>query len=130
MTPKIKMQSIVLDCKDINQLADFYVKLLGGEIAFDIEGYFKGVSVEGENIRISVQYDPDYAPPIFPGSVGEQAMMEHMDFSADDVDAAAEYAQSIGAVKSGTQFWQEGYGPRWITMLDPAGHPFCLCGQE
>ena len=42
---------------------------------------------------------------------------------AHDLDAAAAYAESIGARRaaSGDQ------SPNFIVFLDPSGHPFCLC---
>ena len=127
MRPLIKVQSVVLDCKQPTELAKFYVDLLGGEIVYEIEGYFVGVSVPGETINISCQFDENYVPPIWPGSSNEQMAMEHLDFIVQDIEAATQYALSLGATKPSVQYWQPGFGPQWITLLDPAGHPFCLC---
>jgi Glyoxalase-like domain len=44
----------------------------------------------------------------------------------DDVMAAVEYAKSLGASEADSQFGKN----EWVTMLDPAGHPFCLCAKE
>jgi hypothetical protein len=41
----------------------------------------------------------------------------------DDLDAAAVYAESIGARRAANG----DNSPDWIVFLDPSGHPFCLC---
>ena len=128
MKPKIKLQSVVLDCEQPAKLAKFYVDLLGGEIVYEIEP-FVSVSIPGETISISCQKDEDYIPPAWPGSREEQMKMEHLDFSVEDMEAAVQYALSLGAAKPPVQYWQPEYGPQWVTMLDPAGHPFCLCAH-
>jgi len=129
MIPFIKLQSVVLDCKQPAELAKFYMSLLGGEIVYEIE-YFVSVSIPGEAISISCQFDEDYTPPVWPGSRKEQMKMEHLDFTVKDMDAAMQFALSLGATKPLTQYWQSDLGPQWITLLDPAGHPFCLCSHE
>lgn len=128
MIPKIKLQSVVLDCGQPAQLAKFYSDLLGGKIVFEIE-YFVSISIPGENITISCQFDEDYIPPAWPGSREEQMKMEHLDFSVEDMEASVQYAISLGAAKAPVQYWQPEYGAQWVTLLDPAGHPFCLCAH-
>ena len=49
----------------------------------------------------------------------------HFDFQVPDLQAAVEYAQSLGAIKATAQFG----GSEFVTMIDPAGHPFCLCAE-
>jgi hypothetical protein len=44
----------------------------------------------------------------------------HLDFTSDDLGAAAERAVALGATLPEQQ------DPRWRVLLDPAGHPFCL----
>jgi len=41
----------------------------------------------------------------------------------DDVFDMAEAAKELGAVMAEDQYG----GDDFITMLDPSGHPFCLC---
>lgn len=50
----------------------------------------------------------------------------HFDFQVPDVAVAVEYAKSLGAVKARAQFG----GSELVTMIDPAGHPFCLCSKD
>lgn len=129
MNPSIKFQSVVLDCSDHKNLAEFYAKLLGGKRT-DIEDAFSIVSLPGESCYLSCQFDEDYAPPVWPGSQKEPAQMAHLDFSVEDMDTAVQYALSLGAKEPPVQYWQPGWGPRWVTLLDLAGHPFCLCDKE
>lgn len=129
MKPFIKLQSVVLDCKQPTELARFYTSLLGGEVAYDI-GHFVTIAIPGETISISFQLEEDYTPPVWPDSSNEQMKMVHLDFTVKDMEAAVQYALSLGATKPSVQYWQPDYGPQWITLLDPAGHPFCLCSHE
>ena len=46
----------------------------------------------------------------------------HLDLSVKNLPQAAAYAMSIGAAESPVQ-----YSANWHILLDPAGHPFCLC---
>jgi hypothetical protein len=48
--------------------------------------------------------------------------MAHLDLEVDDLDGAVAYAVSLGARLAAHQ-------PRadLRVLLDPAGHPFCLC---
>ena len=129
MKPIIKLQSVVLDCQQPRELANFYVSLLGGEIVYEIE-YFVSVAIPGETVSISCQYDENYTPPVWPGSGTEQMKMEHLDFTVQDIDAAVEFALSIGATMPKHQYWQPEWGPKWVTLLDPVGHPFCFCSYH
>lgn len=47
----------------------------------------------------------------------------HFDFQVEHVMEMAERAEMLGAVKAKVQFG----GDDFMTMFDPAGHPFCLC---
>lgn len=129
MIPLIEFKSVVLDTRNVAELAQFYKSLLGGEIVYEIEN-FVAISVPGGTVSISCQLDEDYVPPVWPSSREEQMQMVHLDFSVRDMDAAVQYALSLGATKPLTQYWQPELGAQWVTLLDPAGHPFCLCAYE
>ncbi len=129
MSLMIKLQSIVLDCSNPSELAKFYRELLGGEITYEIEP-FVCVSIPGESISISCQYEEAYFPPVWPGSPEDQRKMEHLDFTVMNIEEAVEYAVSLGATKPDSQYWSPELGSPWVTLLDPAGHPFCLCLHE
>lgn len=130
MNPSIKFQGVVLDCPEPLKLAQFYANLLGGKITYEEIDYFVSVSSPGENITISCQFNEDYVPPVWPGSREEHQQMEHLDFTVEDMEASVQYALAFGATKPSVQYWQPEWGTKWVTLLDPAGHPFCLCDQE
>ena len=47
----------------------------------------------------------------------------HVDFQVADIEASAQHAESLGARRlSGND--------HWITLADPAGHPFDLCQAD
>ena len=60
---------------------------------------------------------------MWPDESGKQQVMEHLDFAVDDLEKKFEHAIQCGAKKAEKQFSPEA----WIVMLDPEGHPFCLC---
>lgn len=47
----------------------------------------------------------------------------HLDLQIDDLQAQAGRAVGLGAARLAD-------GPRWITLADPAGHPFDLCQAD
>ena len=74
---------------------------------------------------IAFQYDENYIPPVWPSQPGQQQMMAHLDFAVADKQ---ELKEAMGkAIKLGAKIANKQYGgEEWITMLDPAGHPFCF----
>jgi hypothetical protein len=64
----------------------------------------------------------DYEPPVWPPAAGEQRTMMHLDIEVGDLEAAVADAVALGARVADFQ-------PRdnVRVLLDPAGHPFCLC---
>ena len=96
----------------------FYTQLLDLTLQGGEDGPF--VFLSGKDLRILLQPLPDYLPPTWPGN--ERGKQVHLDLGVRDLPAAVAYAKSIGAVESAQQ-----YSQNWHVMLDPAGHPFCLC---
>jgi catechol 2,3-dioxygenase-like lactoylglutathione lyase family enzyme len=64
---------------------------------------------------------PGYAPPSWPDEKGEKRF--HLDFYVDDLASARAAAEDLGAK---TPEFQPG-ADRWLVLLDPSNHPFCLC---
>jgi hypothetical protein len=62
---------------------------------------------------------------VWPAPEGEQRPMMHFDFQVGDLDDAAAEAVALGA--SVAKFQPQ---PNVRVLLDPAGHPFCLCLDE
>lgn len=119
---KAKFGDIVVDSADGKKLRDFYAAVLGWE-KLEVYGF---PALRGEGLVLLFAQEEDYVPPVWPEEAGKQQKQMHFDFAVDDVPAAVKEAESLGAVKAEAQFG----GPHFTTMLDPAGHPFCLCAAE
>lgn len=125
---KIKMYSFTVDCKDPHELAKFYGELLKWEVMFLDEEwacvYAPGTN-QGTYPSILFQKNHDYIPPVWPEEPEAQQQMAHMDFAVNDLEKAVQYAIHCGAIIAEEQFSND-----WTVMLDPAGHPFCLCQMK
>ncbi len=122
MTQDISIGDIIIDCGDAQKLREFYAELFGWERCelYNIPG------VRSESgLAILFMQEEDFVPPVWPEQVGKQQKQMHFDIVAPDVPAFVEKAEALGAVKSQEQFG----GDYFTTMLDPAGHPFCLCAK-
>lgn len=125
---KIKMNGFTLDCKNPYELAEFYAALLKWELPFQDEEYAI-VAPPGTNQGaypcITFQRNPEYQPPVWPEKPESQQQMAHIDFAVNDLEKAVQYAIQCGATIADKQF-----SDIWTVMLDPAGHPFCLCQMK
>lgn len=111
-----RFPSVVIDCPDPVVLARFYAAVLG----WDVEENEDWVDVRGAGQCLSFQQVPDYVAPQWPGQEHPQQM--HLDVVVEDLDAAEAAVRALGARLHETQ-----PGTTFRVMLDPAGHPFCLC---
>lgn len=122
---KIKMYSFTMDCKQPAELANFYADLLGWEIVFSDVEYAcvapQGTP-QGAYPGITFQQNAEYQPPVWPEEPGAQQQMAHLDIAVNDLDTAVAHATHCGATPASEQF-----SDGWRVMLDPSGHPFCLC---
>lgn len=117
MTALTTFYGVTLDCPDPSRLADFYRQLTGMEISYSSEG-FAGLS--GGGPAIGFQRVEGFQPPKWPSQDVPQQF--HLDFSVQDLPAAEKWVLELGATKPDNQPG----GDRWVVLLDPAGHPFCL----
>lgn len=125
---KIKMYACTLDCKDPYALAQFYAALLKWEIPFhDADWACVGApgAAQGAYPGLTFQRNPAYQPPVWPDEPGAQQQMVHLDFAVNDLEQAVQHAAACGAKLADRQF-----SDAWRVMLDPAGHPFCLCQMK
>lgn len=125
---KIKMYSFTVDCKFPYELAKFYAALLQWEIPFyNDEWACVGApgTAQGAYPGITFQRNPEYQPPVWPEEPEAQQQMAHLDFAVNDLEKAVRYALDCGATMADKQFSDD-----WRVMLDPAGHPFCLCQMK
>jgi len=116
MTAAARLELVALDAADITALASFYSELTGGEVVRDVGDWITVRLVSGQ--EIAFQRAPDHVPPQWPGQ--ERPQQFHLDLLVDGHEAAAARAVELGATRLAE-------GPSWITLADPAGHPFDLC---
>ncbi|MBM9460023.1 VOC family protein [Nocardioides sp. zg-536] len=119
-SPVTGLVAITLDTPDAARLAQFYADLAGGEVTgvYPEYGY---ASADLLGVTLNFQGVADYTPPQWPSA--EHPQQFHLDLRVDDLDAALEHARALGATVAPTQ---SGEGA-WVVMIDPDGHPFCLC---
>lgn len=114
-----------IDCPDPMELAGFYAAITGWEIEtptyLDDDGAPIWVQLHSqEGATLAFQRIEDFVPPIWPGS--ERPARVHFDFDVPDLDTGEREVLAIGATKSDTQPYPDGFR----VFLDPVGHPFCL----
>ena len=116
----IRLGSVALDCSDPGPLSAFWAALLDGEVTFANDEF---AAVRTDRVRLAATRVEDYVPPTWPeGTVPKQV---HLDLAVDDLAGAEELATSLGAVRADVQPAPD----RYVVLLDPAGHPFCLSTQ-
>ncbi|MCL2517127.1 MAG: VOC family protein [Oscillospiraceae bacterium] len=116
----VKTIGIAIDCEDENALVDFYVRMLNWTKTYSGNGYAV-VSSPNESFMLVFQAVEHYQPPVWPWEKDKQAQMMHFDFFVENLNESVERAKAYGATVCKTQFFETS-----ITMIDPAGHPFCL----
>ncbi len=124
MISNLTIGDLMIDCANVERTCDFYANLTGWEktVAYDC------LALKADNgltILFAETDDTPYVPPVWPEEPGEQQKQMHLDFTVDDLPSAVDEAIRFGAVKAATQ-----YGQWYVTMLDPEGHPFCLCQRQ
>lgn len=116
MTVTGRLELVALDAPEIEKLASFYAGLAGWEI---IRKESDWITVRtGDGQEVAFQLAPDHVAPQWPGQ--EHPQQFHLDLLVDGYEAAAERAIGLGATRLAD-------GPTWVTLADPAGHPFDLC---
>ncbi|WP_432184455.1 VOC family protein [Streptomyces tendae] len=105
-------------------LARFYAELLGWHIEHE-EATNVVVAASPQGPFFVFQQAEGYRAPVWPPADGEQRPMMHFDFQVGDLDSAVAEAVALGATPAEDQP-QENVR----VLLDPAGHPFCLCLDE
>jgi catechol 2,3-dioxygenase-like lactoylglutathione lyase family enzyme len=109
-----------VEAPDPAALAGFYSRLLDWPVVHQEPG----TSVVGtpQGAFLVFQQAEGYVPPVWPPVEGQQRPMLHLDFQVGDLESAVDDAVELGARLADHQP-QENVR----VLLDPAGHPFCLC---
>lgn len=125
----MRVSGPTLDAADPIALAEFYERLLGWPIVRR-EGPRPGnpltdgwamLRAPAGDMKLEVQWEPRYRPPVWPSAEGEQLMMVHLDIGVDDLEVGERWALDQGARLAECQPQHD-----VRVMLDPEGHPFCL----
>ncbi len=113
-----------IEAPDPAALARFYSTLLGWPIGHEEPGTSILAAPEG-SIYVVFQQASDYERPVWPTEPGRQRPMMHFDFQVGDLDAAVAEALALGAALA-----EHPSQPNIRVLIDPAGHPFCLCRDD
>ncbi|MGO8872488.1 MAG: VOC family protein [Acidimicrobiales bacterium] len=116
----IRLGSIALDCADPAALANFWADLLEGEVAFSSDEF---VAVKTDRVWIAAVRVDGYREPTWPE--GDLPKQMHLDLAVDDLGRAETEALDLGATRADIQPAPD----RYLVLMDPAGHPFCLSTQ-
>jgi catechol-2,3-dioxygenase len=119
MTMTGRLELVAFDAQDIASLASFYVDLTGWQIAQREPGWITVRTGDGQ--EVAFQLAANHVAPQWPGQ--EHPQQVHLDLLVDGYQAAADRAVALGATRLAD-------GPSWVTLADPAGHPFDLCQRD
>lgn len=115
---------VAVEAPDPAALGAFYARLLGWPVVQEAPGTVVLAPPGGPTFAV-FQQAADFEAPRWPPTPGAQRPMMHLDFQVDRLDAAVAEAVELGATLSG---YQPNENVR--VLIDPAGHPFCLCLDE
>jgi len=106
--PRMRVSSVVLGAADPRALAAFYHRLLGWTVTQEYPAR-PGFPAEdgwamlrppagGTGLRgLSIQWEPDFVPPVWPPVPGAQQMMLHLDIAVADLQESVAWALQAGA---------------------------------
>jgi catechol 2,3-dioxygenase-like lactoylglutathione lyase family enzyme len=119
MTQVSVLDIAIFDAPDIEKEGRFYAELTGWDVVRQDAERFGLRAPNGQEIEF--QRAPDHVAPRWPGQ--ELPQQFHLDLQVADPKVQAERAIGLGATHLRD-------GDTWITMADPAGHPFDLCQKD
>jgi len=111
-----RLDVAIFDAPEIDKVGSFYAELTGWKVVRADDERFGLLAPNGQEIEF--QHAPDHVAPRWPGQ--ELPQHFHLDLQTTDPDAHADRAVDLGAIRVAD-------GEGWITLTDPAGHPFDLC---
>jgi catechol 2,3-dioxygenase-like lactoylglutathione lyase family enzyme len=113
-----------IEAPDPALLARFYSEMLGWPIGHEEPGTTV-LAVPGGVSFLVFQRAEGYTPPVWPPVEGDQRPMLHLDFQVGDLEEAVEEALALGATLATSQ-----PQANVRVLMDPVGHPFCLCRDD
>ena len=115
--PALRLAAVSLDTDDPAGLAAFYKQLLSLEDFFASEDF---VALKGGPVLLTFQRVAVHTPTTWPDN--DVPKQIHLELAVSDLDAAEAVAVGLGAVRATEQPAPD----KWIVLLDPSGHPFCI----
>lgn len=121
MIDNLTIGDLSIDCKEPEELRNFYAALTGWEprIMYGCPALIANNGL----VLLFMGCDFEYIPPVWPEEPNQQQKQMHFNFQVDDLPLAVREAIKFGASKASAQYG----GEHFITMIDPEGHLFCLC---
>jgi catechol 2,3-dioxygenase-like lactoylglutathione lyase family enzyme len=114
-----------IEAPDPAALARFYSGLLEWPVVHEEPGTAVLATSRDGSSFVVFQQATGYEPPVWPPVEGRQRPMMHLDVQVGDLDSAVDEAVALGATLADHQPQDN-----VRVMLDPAGHPFCLCRDD
>jgi catechol 2,3-dioxygenase-like lactoylglutathione lyase family enzyme len=114
-----QLELVALDAADIESLSAFYTALTGAKVVGHRPDWITILLPSGQ--AIAFQLAPDHVAPNWPGQ--DRPQQVHLDLQVNGTEAVAARAIELGATRLAD-------GANWITLADPAGHPFDLCQRD
>jgi catechol-2,3-dioxygenase len=109
----LQAATVMVDCIDARALAEWYVRLLGGDVVAD-HGSIVITRVDGMPMNLGFQQVPE--PKTSKGRV-------HIDFLATDRAGEVLRVVAAGAVKVADHSLE---AFEWTVLHDPEGNEFCI----
>jgi hypothetical protein len=125
--PDVRLTAITVAAPAPRDLAQFYGKLLNGEVTAlnpprpgepEDAGW---AQVKTPNLTLNFEFERHWQTPQWPAQEERQTATQHLDVWVEDLADAVEWAVNCGARPAEFQPQSD-----VRVMLDPAGHPFCL----
>lgn len=122
----MRLGAVVLDSDNIEELSEFYARMLGWTKSRQVYEGEKWITVIKEDFLetpLVFQENPDYVKPVWPSNKEEQQQMVHLDFyvRANEFEEKVEHA-----IKCGANLVESPWSQDWKVMIDSSGHPFCI----
>lgn len=131
--PSVRIGALTIMAARPRMLGRFYSRLLNWPYIREEEpapgdppdaGYALVCPPEGVvEPALNFDYQSNHRRPLWPTLAGEQTSTMHLDVTVDDLDTAVAWAIECGATVADLQ-------PRPTehrVIIDPEGHPICLC---
>lgn len=123
-----RLGSVVLDCPDPLELAQFYSALLGLEIDENGDDDWRSLTGPGSllgNSSLAFRRSEEYVPATWPGTDAQDL---HLDLIVDDLPSGHASVVALGAEPlDPLDPPPVGNDRGWRIYADPAGHPFRIC---